>query len=352
MSNQSNFYHLGIMLAKGKACVLPLILIAVFISLPIFMSSCVLDREGQLQSYDWLVSDSGRGQWQKVAQDGSSPLDLVIGDCCHTVRSNACAKQETSLQHLGYFDHAVLNYGHGSTDVFRSTNGKWEFRSITKNGPNNWQASGYNFLNSSNVSSIDLRLVDFDGDCRTDVFATWGGKWRVSEDGTGPWKVVNSSNVKVKDLRFGDFNNDGETDVFGSWGGKWWVSYSGETAWDDINSSNVKVSELIIADFKGDGRADVFATWDGKWWVSENGNQAWKQINTSNIKVPDLRIGDFNGDGRADVFSTWGGQWHVSWAAESAWNPINTSSKQVHELRFGDFDGDGRTDVFTIVQTP
>lgn len=349
MSIQNILTSLGRILAKGKLRILPLIVLLI---LSCFMTSCVLDREGRLQSYDWLVSDGGRGKWQKVATDGTLPLHIVIGDCCHTKRSNACSMQGTSLQHPGYFDHAVTNYGIGSTDVFIARDGKWQFRYISVNGPNNWQASSYNFLNSSNVSALDIRLVDLDGDCRTDVFATWGGKWRVSEDATGPWEIINTSNIDVANLRFGDFNNDGETDVFSSWGGKWWVSYSGQSAWDDINSSNVQVSELLIADFEGDGRADVFATWGGKWRVSDNGTQPWKIINSSNITVPDLRIGDFNGDGKADIFSSWGGKWHVSWQGKSSWNPINTSNKSVHALKFGDFDGDGTTDVFTIVNTP
>jgi len=327
----------------------------IFSAIPIFFTSCILDREGQLQSYDWLVSDEGRGKWQKITSDSTFPLYLVIGSCCNTKRPEVCSPnlfgEDRLLQHFGYFDHATIDVANGSTDVFRSYNGKWEYRNISKTGTNNWQASPYHFLNNSNVSALDVRFVDFKGDCKTDVFATWGGKWRVSDDGTGPWRIINSSNVEVSDLRFGDFNNDGKTDVFGSWGGKWYVSWNGESPWEQINVSDVKVSELIIADFQGDGKADVLATWGGKWRVSDDGRSAWRIINTSNIKVSELRVGDFNADGKADVFATWGGKWYVSWGGETPWEQINVSSKTVPVLKFGDFDGDGTTDVFTIVET-
>lgn len=352
MSIQNIFTTLGRVIAQGRMRILPLFVLLILTFLTMITTSCDLDEEGKIKSHDWLITDGGRGNWQKIALDGSSPLDVIVGDCCHTKRSNACAKQGTSLQHAGYFDHAITNFPHGSTDVFVGANGKWKFRTISKSGRTGWEAGDYNDLNSSNVSTLDLRLVDFDGDCRTDVFATWGGKWRVSEDGTGPWKILRNSNIEVKDLRFGDFNNDGRTDVFSSWGGKWHVSYSGESAWNDLRNSNVQVSELLIADFEGDGTADVFATWGGKWWVSDDGTDPWKTVNTSNIKVPFLRIGDFNGDGKADVFTSSGGQWLISWQGKTPWDAINTSNKPLHTLEFGDFDGDSRTDVFTIVRTP
>jgi FG-GAP-like repeat len=70
------------------------------------------------------------------------------------------------------------------------------------------------------VDRSKLRGGDFNGDGKTDVFTTWGGKWRVSYGGTTAWKILNTSSVGVSDLRFDDFNGDGKTDILTIWGGQ------------------------------------------------------------------------------------------------------------------------------------
>ena len=130
----------------------------------------------------------------------------------------------------------------------------------------------------------------------TDVISSWGGKWHVSFNGTGPWQDLNGSNIGVSDLRFGDFDGNCRTDVFAAWGGKWRVSFNGTGPWQIIGGSNVAVSDLRFGDFDGDGKTDVFAAWGGKWRVSFGGTGPWQIINTSNIGVSGLGFGNFDGN--------------------------------------------------------
>ena len=39
------------------------------------------------------------------------------------------------------------------------------------------------------------------------------------------------------DLAFGDFDGEGKTDVLRTYGGKWSVSYGGTSNWQDLNTS-------------------------------------------------------------------------------------------------------------------
>lgn len=305
------------------------------------------------------------GQWQKVETSGT-PLVIRIGDCCTIRRPEACS--QTIFEPTNYFQHFPDFNANGSTEVFRSQGGKWYYTNISANGAGPWQ-----FLNNSNVKVFDLRFGDFDKDCVTDVFATWGGSWHVSLSGTTSWQTISGSDVAVSDLRLGDFNGDGRTDFFATWGGNWRVSLvqsSGQnitvSPWQVISGSDVDVTNLRLGDFNGDGITDLFSTWGGNWHVSVvqvNGQNItatpWQTISGSNVDLSDLRLGDFNRDGRADIFAAWGGKWRVSYTSASGnnvtagpWQIINTSIHTVKELRFGDFDGNGKTDVFRITKTP
>ena len=240
---------------------------------------------------------------------------------------------------LGLAIVAAPDTAHADSDVLATWGGKWR---LSTNGTGGWEV-----INSSTVTVADLRAADFDGNCRADLFTTWGGKWRVSLNGTASWEVLNTSDLTVSDLRFADFNGDGKTDVFTTWGGKWRVSFSGTGGWQVLNTSDVPVSDLRLADFDGDGKTDVFAAWGGKWRVSFGGTGGWQVLNASDVGVAALRFADFNADGDADVFAAWGGKWRVSFGGTSGWQTLNSSNVGVAALRFADFDGDDKADVFT-----
>jgi hypothetical protein len=186
---------------------------------------------------------------------------------------------------------------------------------------------------------------DFDNNGKTDVLVLYDDKWYIGYDGGGLNRnrlddlvyLDHFDGVSFESVRVGDFNGDGKTDVFATWGdGKWHVSWSGQSSWEDLNVSGSLVSQLAFGDFNGDGKTDVFTTWgDGKWHVSWSGQSSWEDLNVSGSLVSQLAFGDFNGDGKTDVFTTWGdGKWHVSWSGQSSWEILNHSASLVPDLTF------------------
>jgi hypothetical protein len=191
--------------------------------------------------------------------------------------------------------------------------------------------------------------------------------WYASYSGTSSWQDLTTSHATVDEVRIGDFNGDRKADVFATWKGKWHVSWGGTSRWEDLNTSDATVSQVLFGDFGTsendplpDGKADVFAAWGGRWRVSYGGTSAWHIINTSDATVSQVLLGDFgtsrndnSPDGKADVFAAWGGKWHVSWGGTSRWQDLNTSDATVSQVLFGDFGTsendplpDGKADVF------
>ena len=83
------------------------------------------------------------------------------------------------------------------------------------------------------------------------------GGWYLSDGGVSAWRRINTSNATVDTIRLADFNGDGKADVFATWGGKWHVSWGGTSQWHDLNTSGYGVDKLKIADFNGDASADI-----------------------------------------------------------------------------------------------
>ncbi|KYF66718.1 hypothetical protein BE15_20760 [Sorangium cellulosum] len=227
--------------------------------------------------------------------------------------------------------------GDGRADVFRGTGTHWD---ISYSGTGGWTR-----VNESDYTSSDLRFGDFNGDGRDDVFRATGSHWYVSYSGTGGWTQINSSSVGISSLKIGDFNGDGRADVFRATGSQWHVSYSGTGGWTTLNTSELTLSDLAFADFNGDGRTDVFRADGSHWKVSYSGSGGWTTINTTGFTLSDLAFADFNGDGRIDVLRTTGSEWLVSYSGTQAWTRLMYSEHDKDRLFFGDFNGDGKADI-------
>lgn len=165
--------------------------------------------------------------------------------------------------------------GDGRADILRyeegDTLGVWSVAyGVDRNGstelPIEWAC-----LNASGLPVNRLAFGRFTGnDARTDVFTADGVLWLVSDGGTSPWQVYGVSTVPMGELAFGDFGDgsggepDGVTDVFAAWGGVWRVDFGRgdgtNTGWQEIGQSNVGVRGLVFGDFDGDGRTDVITS--------------------------------------------------------------------------------------------
>lgn len=244
----------------------------------------------------------------------------------------ARASDPLSGLRVGDFD------GDGKTDVFRVQSGEWQW---SRSGTGSWAR-----LQSSNAAPAELYLGDFDGDGKTDVFWANGTQWRFSPGATGAWQPLRGNRERLEQLVFGDFNGDGKTDVFKTSGGKWWVSWGATSAWRELNASAVQRKDLGFGDFDGDGKTDVFRTGSGKWWVSRSGTGSWQALKDSNVSLPSLRLADVDGDGKTDVVRADGSTWWLSPAGQGAWQRVRDSSLDIRTLPIGDFNGDGVPDVF------
>ncbi|WP_433933887.1 FG-GAP-like repeat-containing protein [Sorangium cellulosum] len=228
--------------------------------------------------------------------------------------------------------------GDGKDDIFRADGSAWYYSS--------GGTGGWTLLRNSGYTISDLRFADFNGDGKTDVFNADGSAWWVCYGGTGSWTQLNASSVGLSDLRFADFNGDGKDDVFRATGSAWQMSSGGTGGWTQLNASSVTVSDLRFADFNGDGKDDVFRATGSAWQMSSGGTGAWTQLNASSIPVSDLKFADFNGDGKADAFRATGTTWQMSSGATAGWSTLNTASSTLSQVALGDFNADGKADVF------
>ncbi|MCB0609146.1 MAG: VCBS repeat-containing protein [Lewinella sp.] len=254
----------------------------------------------------------------------------------------------SSYQNLAFDAEPMSNLrfgdfnGDGKTDVFKSTGGKWYY---SPGGAGSW------VVLQSNPNTVDkLAFGDFNGDHKTDVFYVLGGQWKYSSGGVAAWtNIAQAPGSSVENLAFGDFNGDGKTDVFTVTNGQWKYSSGGAGSWLNLaQDPSVSFSNLRFGDFNGDGKTDVFTVINGQWKYSSGGAGSWLNLAQDPSKsIGDLAFGDFNGDGKTDVFAVTNGQWKYSSGGTGGWqNLAHDPSKSINDLAFGDFNGDGKTDVF------
>lgn len=304
-------------------------------------------------SCHWWFSAGGSGNYRLYATDSEqTPLsDLRFGEPYRSVIGSLASS-------------GMISFNGISSAVFRAQQsgaGLWRWQYFSYGG------HAWVNLNYGSPPPDDLRFGDFNGDGKTDVFATLQRNdgaydWVISSAGLGQFSLLRSDPLPVDRLRFGDFNGDGKTDIFsvseridGLW--QWRVSYAGATDWQLLAYAIAPLEDLRFNDFDGDGKTDVFTTLqrnDGTydWLMSSGGSAPFVTLRTDPLGVAQLHIGDFNGDGKADVFSTVPRddgflQWRVSYAGTQDWQNLAYASTAAADLRFGLFDADPASDVFT-----
>jgi hypothetical protein len=331
----------------------------------------VFNRESSGQ---WRYSRSGRDPWTSLANEpGVAFADLRYGDFNGDNRTDLFSlgtsnqpryasggtsawqnltpaapptpvpldPPTTAIANLAFGDFDADGY----TDVFRIENGQWQYSS---RGLGEWQN-----LASDPLPLSDLRLLDINGDARTDIFSVDpNGRWRWSDGGRSNWQELAMDNLPVTELRSGDFDGDGKADIFSRENsGQWRFRSGGLGDWILLATDPLPLSELDFGDFNGDGKTDVFSIdpVTGRGRYSDAARAPWVPLDVEGIPLNQLRFGDFDGDGRTDIFTRdANGQWRYLRAGQGNWVNVASDPLPLSDLRFGDFNGDDRTDVFSI----
>ena len=186
---------------------------------------------------------------------------------------------------LGYFD------ADGRCDVLTEHDGEWV---IASGGTGPWQSIGAFGAPLSEVvfGRFDPRFRDHrPGVTRQTTEAFWrsaSGQWLISPL-TGPaWEAAQSSSIPLSQLRFGDFTGDGVTDVLAVQGGRWSISESGTGPWQRLNPSlSDDVRALLIADLDHNNIDDLIRVEvrPGRvtWWVSYDGRSPWRRLTSFSL---------------------------------------------------------------------
>jgi hypothetical protein len=220
-----------------------------------------------------------------------------------------------------------------------------------------------------NVTWVDVQTGDFTGDGHDDIVGRvlQSGEWWVAVSNgsngftTSRWAVW-SPNVTWVDVKVGDFDGDGKMDIVGRVlrSGEWWVGASTGSSFTTSKwatwSTSVTWADVQVGDFDGDGKADIAgrALQSGEWWVGLSSGSSFTASKWATwspaVTWVDVRVGDFNGDGKADITGRvlQSGEW---WTGLSSGSNFNTTRWAIWspnvtwvDVRVGDFDGDGISD--------
>ena len=237
----------------------------------------------------------------------------------------------------------------GVDEIFGTRGGRWRTRYVN---PISGSLPDWDTINVSNWETGNLGFGNFLGDSGIDVFSTYDGDWRVSENGNLPWAQWNWSAAEFDSLRFADFVGSSKTDVMRSIDGYWEVSDSGHTRWSNLNMSNVQVSHLGFADLIEDEKTDIFTMYGDDWKVSESGQYRWDVLRTEGgVNQQNLAFGNFIGDNKLDIFYADGTDWYVYELDNGSILDrkfIRAAPYRVEDLDFADLDGDGWTDILIM----
>jgi len=188
-----------------------------------------------------------------------------------------------------------VNFGNyntdGSTDIFKTTGTVWL---VYYGGSSSW----ITYVNSNNTMNQLLFGKFFKTGTNlyiTDTFYPQSPTWRISYDGTS-YVIVPGSfpGILVSKMRVGDFNGDFRSDIFYTTGSQWHYRNLITNTWSPLAFSNTSSDFLLIGDFNTDNVSDVFGFVVSSWKVSIGGSTNYQLINTGNFPRGSFQYGDLN----------------------------------------------------------
>jgi hypothetical protein len=213
---------------------------------------------------------------------------------------NQYDKDYTTELATGDFD------GDGKTDVFVANGTAWFY---SRGGKRPWE-----FLHASNKRTGELGFADIDNDGRTDVlYRDPAGNLGYLKSGTAALVNFTTVPVPMKDVRFGDFDGDGKTDLFTTQGGRWMIWYGSTRTWAPAQSSSLPITQFLFGEFDDVRGTDVAAVTSGMWAYSSGGLSSWTRLNKKLKGSFDGAVAaDFDGNGRTDIAFNDGLDWQFS----------------------------------------
>ncbi|WP_025666930.1 FG-GAP repeat domain-containing protein [Aquimarina megaterium] len=215
--------------------------------------------------------------------------------------------------------------GNGRSEIFVNRNNRWYTINYPKPETMHIRAEFDKYkwvdLGGSGYQPNNLKIADFNGDGKTDIFSTTGNDWQIAYSPIVGWEKVNySPSYNLTNLKFGDFDGDGKTDTFKSNGTNWSISKGAKTTWIEIGSSDYDLSQLLTGNFNSNITTDVFVSNEVKWFYADytSGNN-WQVLNTSSEKRENLFSADLDNNGETDIYRKFGNGYKVSKGGKSNW---------------------------------
>ncbi|HEX8250575.1 MAG TPA: FG-GAP-like repeat-containing protein, partial [Pyrinomonadaceae bacterium] len=282
--------------------------------------------------------------------------------------------------------------GTGSVNVFAPTNCDYPVKSNASwiivnsanagsgNGTINFTVQPFNVVDAQRTGTITIgdqtffviqgtpfvvrnRVLDFDGDARTDYVAIQNSNgsmiWHANQSASG--YITQNFGLFADDLAVpNDYDGDGRTD-FAVWrnsNGTFYVLQSGNNTFRGLQFGATGDNPNVSQDFDGDARADFAVTRkeNGKLvWYILNSTTGFRAVQFGNENDRPLR-GDYDADGRADLAvyrpaaDAPANTFIVLRSFNNSLMTLTFGNSATDKIVPGDYDGDNRTD-FAVWRT-
>ncbi len=238
--------------------------------------------------------------------------------------------------------------GDGRADVFLANGTGWFF---SRAGVRPWE-----YLRPSNKRTRDLAFADVDNDRVTDVlYREPNGRLGYAKGGRGAVLPLTTVPVGIDELRIGDFDGDGRTDLFYTRRGGWHVWYGSTRTWTRTQTSAKAVDDLLFGEFDGVKGIDVLTVLRRGWSYSSGATRAWAALNGKPADSFDRAVAaDVDGNGRTDVLVEDGRRWRLSRDGRSALTQVRNDVALLaypslkRRMLVGRFDGGTQDLVVTF----